>query len=70
LAKILPAQIHDILVEAYYNHTENRPFLVLAIFAALYSLEYKDLNNGDMDSEELESTHTTSPVIAFQGYPR
>ena len=31
---------------------------------------WKDLNNGDMESEELESTHTASPVIAFKGYPR
>ena len=34
------------------------------------NLEYKDLNNGDMDSEELESTNKRSPVEAFKGYPR
>jgi hypothetical protein len=32
--------------------------------------EYTDLNSGDMDSEELGSTNTQSPVKAFQGYPR
>jgi hypothetical protein len=47
---------------------EEQAMLKLAYKAA--GLEYKDLNNGDMDSEELESTHTASPVIAFKGYPR
>lgn len=32
--------------------------------------EYTDLNSGDLDSEELESTNTQSPVKPFQGYPR
>jgi hypothetical protein len=32
--------------------------------------EYTDLNSGDLDSEELESTYTQSPVTAFKGYPR
>ena len=32
--------------------------------------EYKDLNHGDMDSEELESTNSISPVKPFKGYPR
>ncbi len=31
---------------------------------------WKDLNSGDMDSEELGSTNKTSPVVAFKGYPR
>ena len=47
---------------------EEQAMLELAYKAA--GLEYKDLNNGDMDSEELGSTHTASPVIAFKGYPR
>ena len=47
---------------------EEQDMLKLAYKAA--SLEYKDLNNGDMDSEELGSTHTTSPITAFKGYPR
>jgi len=32
--------------------------------------EYKDLNRGDIDSEELPGGNTTSPIRAFQGYPR
>ena len=31
---------------------------------------WKDLNNGDMDSGELKSTNNRSPVIGFKGYPR
>ena len=31
---------------------------------------WKDMNSGDMDSEELGSTNKTSPVVAFKGYPR
>lgn len=27
-----------------------------------------DLNNGDLDSHELESTNKTSPIKAFKGY--
>ena len=29
---------------------------------------WKDLNNGDLDSEEVKSTNTQSPVKAFRGY--
>ena len=47
---------------------EEQDMLELAYKAA--GLEYKDLNNGDMDSEELESTNKRSPVIGFKGYPR
>lgn len=31
---------------------------------------WSDLNHGDMDSEEVPGTNTTSPIRAFQGYPR
>jgi hypothetical protein len=47
---------------------EEQDMLILAYKAA--GLEYKDLNKGDMDSEEVKSTNTTSPVQSFQGYPR
>jgi hypothetical protein len=47
---------------------EEQDMLKLAYKAA--KLEYKDLNNGDMDSEELESTNKRSPVQAFKGYAR
>lgn len=29
---------------------------------------YQDMNNGDLDSEELKSTNTQSPVRGFTGY--
>lgn len=29
-----------------------------------------DLNHGDLDSEELKSTNTQSPITSFKGYPR
>ena len=32
--------------------------------------DYQDLNNGDLDSEELPGTNTTSPIKSFRGYPR
>jgi hypothetical protein len=32
--------------------------------------DWADLNSGDMDSEEVPGTNTTSPVKGFQGYPR
>ena len=44
LSKILSPETHDILVDAYYNHSENRPFLQNAILTALYEVPYKKLN--------------------------
>lgn len=44
LSKILPSETHDILVGAYYNHTENRPFLQNSIIIALYGLPYNKLD--------------------------
>ena len=32
--------------------------------------DFEDLNHGDLRSQELESTTTTSPVQGFKGYPR
>ena len=31
---------------------------------------WKDLNNGDMNSEEHPEVNTASPVVGFKGYPR
>jgi hypothetical protein len=47
---------------------EEQNMLKLAYKAV--GLEYKDLNNGNLNSEELASTNTDSPVIAFKGYKR
>ena len=32
--------------------------------------KYTDVNRGDMRSQELPSTNTTSPIKGFRGYPR
>ena len=32
--------------------------------------EHHDLNHGDNRSQEVESTHTESPIVAFKGYAR
>lgn len=33
-------------------------------------IPFKDLNNGDLDSEELDSAHTNSPMKPFKGYKK
>jgi hypothetical protein len=47
---------------------EEQDMLKLAYKAA--GLQYKDLNNGDMDSEELPGTNAQSIVKPFKGYKR
>ena len=47
---------------------EEQDMLKLAYKAA--GLEYIDLNNGDMDSEELPDTNIKSIVKPFKGYKR
>lgn len=47
---------------------EEQAMLVLAYKAA--GITYKDLNNGDLDSEELSSTNTQSTIKPFKGYKR
>jgi hypothetical protein len=47
---------------------EEQDMLKLAYKAA--GAKWSDLNHGDMDSEELPSTDTVSPVKPFKGYPR
>ena len=47
---------------------EEQDMLKLAYKAA--GLQYKDLNQGDMDSEELSSTNTQSIVKPFKGYKK
>jgi len=44
LSKFLDPECHDILVESYYNQSESRPFLQLAITIALYGLKYEKFN--------------------------
>lgn len=47
---------------------EEQDMLKLAYKAA--DLEYIDLNNGDLDSEELQDTNTKSITKPFKGYKR
>jgi hypothetical protein len=51
---------------AYTEEEQN--MLKLAYKAA--GVEYKDLNDGNLNSKELASTNTDSPVVAFKGYKR
>jgi len=52
-----------------YPYTEIEHEMLKQAFKAA-GAEYKDLNAGDMDSQEVPSTNTQSPVRAFKGYPR
>jgi hypothetical protein len=47
---------------------EEQNMLKLAYKAA--GLEYKDLNNGDLNSEEMKEVNKVSPVQGFKGYER
>ena len=47
---------------------EEQDMLKLAYKAV--GLQYKDLNNGDMDSEEMKDVNKVSPVQSFKGYER
>jgi hypothetical protein len=47
---------------------EEQDMLKLAYEAA--GLEYIDVNNGDMDSEELSDTNIKSTLKPFKGYKR
>lgn len=58
LAKCLPAETHDVLVGAYYNHTESRPFLQNAIILALYGLPY-----AKFDMEPFVKVWREAPVL-------
>lgn len=44
LSQLLPANVHDTLIAAYYNHTEGLPFLRCAILAALHRVPYTPTN--------------------------
>ena len=47
---------------------EEQDMLSMAYKAA--GIENKDLNNGDLDSEELADTNKQSPVKPFKGYKK
>lgn len=50
-----------------YPYTEIENDMLKQAFRAA-GAEFTDLNSGDMDSEEVPSTNTQSPVQAFKGY--
>ena len=50
-----------------YPYTEIEHEMLKQAFKAA-GAEYKDLNAGDMDSEEVPSTNTQSPIQGFKGY--
>jgi hypothetical protein len=52
-----------------YPYTPEEDKMLKQAFRAA-GATYTDLNQGDMNSQELESTNKASPVRAFQGYPR
>jgi len=54
-------------VAAPYTEVEQR--MLEKAFKAIGSKHW-DLNHGDMDSEEVNSTNKQSPVMSFKGYPR
>ena len=52
-----------------HPYTEEEQQMLIKGFKAA-GAEYKDLNKGDLKSQEVPSVHVTSPVKAFKGYPR
>jgi len=50
-----------------YTKEENK--MLKQAFKAVGS-DMVDINHGDLDSEELDSTYIISPVVAFKGYKR
>jgi hypothetical protein len=47
---------------------EEQDMLTLAYRAV--GAQHRDLNHGDLDSEEMDTVNKVSPVRAFHGYPR
>ena len=50
-----------------HSYTETEADMLKQAYKAA-GVKFKDLNNGDHDSEELESTNTQSPIKPFKGY--
>ena len=44
IRKFLDKDVYNTLVTAYYNHTENRPFLQLGIILAIYKTKCETMN--------------------------
>jgi len=52
-----------------HPYTEEEQQMLIKGFKAA-GAEYKDLNKGDLKSQEVPAVHVHSPVKAFKGYPR
>ena len=71
LSKFLDPECHDILVESYYNQSESRPFLQLAVVVALYGLKYEkidiiaDLNNDKHIDDMLNARYEMIKIDDF-----
>lgn len=50
-------------------YTEQEQAMLKQAYRAA-GLTYKDLNKGNMDSEEMKEVNTVSPIQSFRGYPR
>ncbi len=50
-----------------HAYTETEAEMLKQAYKAA-GIKYKDLNNGDLDSEEMEGTNTVSPIKPFKGY--
>ncbi len=71
LSKFLDVETHDILVESYYDFTENRPFLQFSIVVALYGLKYEkfdiiaDPNNDEHIDDMLNGRYESIKIDDF-----
>lgn len=54
-------------IAAPYTQAEQN---MLKIAYKVNGSDYKDLNHGDLRSQESPTTNKTSPVNSFKGYPR
>jgi len=54
-------------IAAPYTEAEHN---MLKMAYAVNGTEFKDLNKGDLRSQEVPDTYTTSPVKSFKGYKK
>ena len=52
-----------------HAYTETEADMLKQAYKAA-GIKYKDLNNGDNKSKELDSTHSQSPIKPFKGYKK
>jgi hypothetical protein len=68
-----PIDMHGESWSGRYNtahpYTEVEQRMLKQAYKACGS-EWEDINHGDMNSEELKSTNSVSPIKGFKGYPR